>query len=206
MMRMALATGRIRAETTPPSLSRYDQMLTHATLTPGCSNFEVAWSTGQVDYPSGELVWYDIDQPANPYVEGYFPGTDGRETEGINTRERRERAPDDPKIWYLSEVPGQALAKDTPFSGIDLWPGRGNLKESQSEDLYYSTFGYFVPKVREGGSKQGNQPPTVREDRSEAWPWPTMIRIRITLHDQRGRIPGGRSFEYIFKLPRPAQG
>ena len=194
-IRMALGTGRMRVETTPPSQSRYDQMLTHATLTPGCSNFEVAWSTGEVDYPSGEVVWYDIDQPANPYVEGFIPGSDGTEQE--SRRERRERAPSDPNIWYSSEIPPAAITGRSPFGG-PLWPGTGDLLEDQAEDLYYATFGYFVPKVREGRNRQSLQK---REDRSQAWPWPKMIRIRVTLHDQRGRVAGGRSFEYVFNVP-----
>jgi type II secretory pathway pseudopilin PulG len=196
--RMAMATGRIRAETTPPSLSRYDQMLSHATLTPGCSNFEVAWSTGEVDFPSGDIVWYDINQPANPYV-----GVNGQ-----SNRERRERAPADPRIWYLSELPRQALTGGSPFGG-PLWPGRGNLKETQDDDLYYALFGYFVPKVRDGGVKQrqGNDTQlNEREDRSEAWPWPKMIRVRVTLHDPSGEIPGGRTFEYVFDIPQPTRG
>lgn len=199
-IRMALGTGRMRVETTPPSQSRYDQMLTHATLTPGCSNFEVAWSTGEVDYPSGEVVWFDIDQPANPYVEGFIPGSDGTEPE--SRRERRERAPSDPNIWYLSEIPPAAITGDSPFSS-PLWPGTGDLLESQAEDLYYATFGYFVPKVRDGGKDQSLQK---REDRSQAWPWPKMIRIRVTLHDQRGRVAGGRSFEYVFDVPQAPAG
>jgi len=67
-LRLAMTSGRIRGETVPPSTSRLDQMLTQATAFPSCSNFEIAWSTGQVEYPSGDIMWYDIDQPANPYI------------------------------------------------------------------------------------------------------------------------------------------
>ncbi len=195
-LRMATATGRIRAESTPPSLSRYDQMLTHATLTPGCSNFEVAWSTGVVEFPTGNIVWYDIDTPANPYVG----------VAGQSSKKRHDHSPTDPRAWYLSELSPPALSGDQPF-GNPLWKGKKRLEEEPYEDLYYAMFGYFVPKIRDGGLKAGSGSDlNQREDRSEAWPWPKMLRIRMTLHDQQGEINGGRTFEFIVSLPEPDRG
>jgi len=203
-MRMGLATGRLRAETAPPNLTRFNQMLTHSTLTPGCSNLEIAWSTGEVDFPSGDIVWYDINQPANPYVAAIDPRTGEMQRGG--TRERFERAPSDPRIWYLSELPWQALTGTNPFPSQGLWPGKGMLRPAQAANTYFGLFGYFVPKVREGGDKRFDTTLNEREDRSDAWPWPKMLRIRVTLHDRTGAISGGRTFEFIFDLPTPRRG
>lgn len=166
--RMVTALGRMRAETTLPTLSRQDQMLTQASLGVGVTNFEVAWSTGEISYPEGEIVWYDIENPANPYFQNRLLGVD--------LEEARRNAPADPRTWYLSEVTNQQL------------PAGGAFQELQRSDLYYATFGYFVPKAGDS-------------ERAEAWPWPTMIRVRMTLHDQNNRLPEGRTFEFVFNLP-----
>ncbi len=169
--RMMYSTGRIRVESAVPSTSRSDQMLTHATLMQGCSNFEVAWSTGQVNYPEGELVWYDITNPANPYA--FHPGKTNQDV--------AEQTPADARTWFMTE----ALP---PSSGIsDSFTTVPNV-EAQNDDLYYAVFGAFVPRDND-------------ESRSAAWPWPKLIRIRATLHDPQGRIQGGRQFEFVFNLP-----
>ncbi len=181
-LRLAMTSGRIRGESVPPSTSRLDQMLTHATAFPSCSNFEIAWSTGQVEYPSGDIMWYDIDQPANPYI----PVT------GQSSQERRERAPDNPLIWYMSELSPQMLVSNM------VWPQNGPVAEDTRQDLYYGLFGYFTPRLRDGFT---DVPDEDREDRTQAWPWPKMLRVRATIHDRSGHLPAGRTFEYIFTLP-----
>ncbi len=169
--RMMYSTGRIRVETAVPSPDRQDQMLTHATLLQGCSNFEVAWSTGQVDYPEGDLVWYDINNPANPYA--FHPGKTNRDVD--------EQTPADARVWFLTEVL-------PPSSGIvDSFTTVPNV-EPASNDEYYAVFGGFVPRDNDN-------------TRSQAWPWPRMIRVRATLNDPQGHIQGGRRFEFIFNLP-----
>lgn len=169
--RMMYSTGRIRVETAVPSTDRQDQMLTHATLLAGCSNFEIAWSTGQINYPEGDLVWYDINNPANPYA--FHPGKTNRDVE--------EQTPSDARVWFLTE----ALP---PSSGIvDSFTTVPNV-EPQSNDEYYAVFGGFVPRDND-------------DTRSQAWPWPKMIRVRATLRDPRGHVQGGRQFEFIFNLP-----
>ncbi|GEM_PF-6470547 len=169
--RMMYSTGRIRVETAVPSTARQDQMLTHASLLEGCSNFEVAWSTGQINYPEGELVWYDINNPANPYA--FHPGKTGRDVD--------EQTPPDARTWFMTEVL-------PPSSGItDSFTTVPNV-EPQNDDLYYAVFGAFIPRDND-------------DTRSQAWPWPKMIRVRATLHDPQGRIKGGREFEFIFNLP-----
>ncbi|MFW5653553.1 MAG: hypothetical protein ACOC0P_05865, partial [Planctomycetota bacterium] len=172
--RMMMTTGRIRVESGVPSSRRFDQMLTHATLVSGCSDFQVAWSTGEIDPRTGNVVWYDIDNSANPNPA--IP-----RDSGLSRREIIDRSPANPTIWWLSEVTPYEMPNDAPLRF--QWP----------EDLYYATFGYFQPKRR-------TQLDEV-EDRSDPWPWPTMLRFRITLHDDNSRIPGGRSFEFVVDLP-----
>lgn len=169
--RMMYSTGRIRIETALPSTERLRQMLTHATLLEGCSNFEVAWSNGEVNYPEGDLVWYDINNPANPYAR--HPN--------LTNQDVYEQTPDDARTWYLTEVL-------PPSSGLsDAFTTIPNV-EPQNNDLYYAVFGAFVPRDNDAS-------------RGEAWPWPKLIRVRLTLHDAQGRIGGGREFEFIFNLP-----
>jgi len=177
--RMRLARGRIRLETAVPSPYRYDQMLTHASLLPGCSDFRVQWSTGKIDPMSGNVVWYDIDNPANPYIDV---------DDGKSVSERRREAPDDPTIWFLSELPDYYWS--TPEYKTE-WEQEGSFREDQAEDLYYATFGYFVPM-----EKEVDEP----DDRSELWPWPTMIRITVTLHDDRGILTNGRTYQFEIPL------
>lgn len=172
--RMMMIPGRIRVETGTPSPRRFDQMLTHATLMSGCSDFQVAWSTGEIDPETGNVVWYDINYPANPNPN--IP----RER-GLTRGDVLRRAPSDPTIWYISEITPYDMPTDRPVA------------EAQSPDLYYATFGYFLPKRRTGVDEL--------ESRSEKWPWPSMLRFRITLHDENNRIAGGRSFEFVVALP-----
>ncbi len=174
--RMMYSTGRIRVETALPSTERLRQMLTHATLLQGCSSFEVAWSTGQVNYPEGDLIWYDINNPANPYAA--HPG--------MTRQDLVDQTPLNPKTWYLTEVL-------PPSSGISDSFTTVPAVEPQNNDLYYAVFGAFVPRDQNAS-------------RAEAWPWPKLIRIRMRLHDARGHIGGGREFEFIFNLPESADG
>lgn len=169
--RMMYSTGRIRVETALPSTERSRQMLTHATLLQGCSNFEVAWSVGEVNYPEGDLVWYDINNPANPYARH----------SGLSIQDIFEQTPDDAKAWYLAEVLPSSSGISDAFTTIP------NV-EPQNNDLYYAVFGAFVPRDNDAS-------------RGEAWPWPKLVRVRLTLHDAQGRIGGGREFEFIFNLP-----
>lgn len=171
-LRMMFATGRMRVETAAISTDREDQMLTHATMIPGCTDFQVAWSTGQVDPSDASVVWYDIENPANPY---YHTGI-----RDMSTKDAFDQAPAKPKIWYLSEMTRYQL------------PG-GALYEDQGDDLYYATFGNFVPKEITGTDPDG--------DRSEKWPWPTMLRIRARIYDHNANLPEGRQFEFIISLP-----
>lgn len=171
-LRMVNAFGRIRVEPSPPATSIREQMLTHATLASACSNFEVAWSTGEAAFPSADLVWYDVDNSADPSHHG--------------RNDPNWVAPSDPKIWQLSEY--HPLGRDRNASDT-----RGDVPstffgESTAEDVYYATFGYFVPKKAD-------------TDRNDAWPWPKLIRVRMTLHDRNDRIQGGRTFEFIFRVP-----
>ncbi len=177
VLRMIALTGRVRVEPSAPSVLRDDQMLTHATLAVGCSNFEVAWSTGEVTYPDGELVWYDINNPADP--------------DAVRFDIDLYTEPADPLIYQLSEY----------YS--NLLPSSGALAEPQRDDLYYATFGYFVPQKIVGPQLQNSFGEI--DDRSLDWPWPKMLRIRMTLHDQTNRVKGGRVFEFIMNLPAPTQ-
>lgn len=165
--RMRMACGRMRVETYAPSTDRVDQMLTQASFIPGCSEFKVQWSSGDVDAGTGEMLWFDIEHPANPNVTGDL-----------------DRSPIDPTIWFLSEL--------TPYGTNPAYDREWKLdqpySELQAQDLYYATFGNFIPK--EGDA-----------DRSDAWPWPALIRIQVRLHDHRGVLTGGRTFEYQFALP-----
>ncbi|NOG53839.1 MAG: hypothetical protein HND57_05840 [Planctomycetes bacterium] len=168
--RMRMACTRIHVETAAPSNFRVDQMLTHATFVPGCSEFKVQWSSGDVNTATGEVLWFDIEQPASPYV----------------TRDQ-DRVPNDPRIWYLSELPA---AGTNPYYDGE-WRLDQPYIEAQAPDLYYATFGNFIPK-------EGDV------DRADAWPWPDLIRIQVRLHDHRGVLTGGRTFEYQFALPENA--
>jgi len=129
-----------------------------------------------VNYPEGDLIWYDINNPANPYA---------RHT-GLSNQDIAEQTPTNPKAWYLTEVL-------SPSSGIsDSFTTIPNV-EPQNADLYYAVFGAFVPRDN-------------NVSRAEAWPWPKLIRVRLTLHDALGRIGGGREFEFIFNLPESPDG
>ena len=68
-----------------------------------------------------------------------------------------------------------------------------NTAAERQQDEYLALWGFRVPT--EPGSATG--PGRYRD---EAWPKPTLLRFRFTLHDRQFRLDGGREYEFIVRV------
>jgi hypothetical protein len=167
------------------SWRRTDQtMLCASNFVPGCTEFIVEWSFGNVfppDYTDtakrGQLIWHGLsrtvsgDVVAKPYLPQGIPNNEAAATGVAVTAE--------------GSVPGTRFVFAIPNEHIHYLPPGMGLNQSST---LYSCFGYLDPVY---------STPSVSVDS----PWPTMIRITMSLTDPAS--PGAeRTFEFVFEVPR----
>lgn len=172
----------------------------------------------------GDLIWFDISPARPPAAPGNpFPAFNSLRHTFANWRafEIDEGRPQtDSDFWYTdqrprSEVPGGVMALPDE-SG--LW-GTGNLllhaQNHRPETLPPGVYSTAIT----GGERDASDPvgnagrepnellaiwgfrlPTADGGYGAPWPKPAYIRVRVTLHDSQFRIPGGKSYEFVFSL------
>ncbi len=191
----------------------------HAAFAPRCSRFEVAWSDGSVvvdpngvdlngdgqpDLRAGELVWFDYTPVLRPnglpmtfagrtmrrsYFDLYFVlGANG----GVAFRSG------DP--GFEPTAPEIMPDRTSGSSGQSLL-----LQSNQTNPIfpmayYRSVTGGAPDPEHEAFAIWGFREPTGDGNWGRAWPKPRFIRVRATLHDAQFRLPGGKTFEWVFEI------
>ncbi len=199
-------------------------MDTRSTIGSRCSNFEVAWSDGttwlemepynkdrkdlngdgvpEPRFDQGDLVWFDMN----------FFRTDGQDgTTSVRERLRGDTrgglyppvAPEEiTEYWSRSDTnlnrvalrfPVQVGAYDTTDKGIEA---QINAVAPEPEDEYLAIWGYRVATA----TPNPTTPTEFLPGYGGPWHKPTLIRVRMTLHDSQFRIEGGREYEFIFAI------
>lgn len=168
----------------------------HAVLAARCSNFEIAWSDGSTtwnidtpldtdgdgepDLARGDLVWFDMDFMRNA------PGAGNDLSDG---RENLYPRPTLTTPSLLVEIPpGERTLLNPPFPNAPVYDIIDTRAAENSDHEYLAIWPFRTPL--EGGAL-----PTVGGQ-----PKPRLIRVRITLHDAQFRIPGGRRYEFVYRI------
>lgn len=186
-----------RAERKAPSANRIDQALTNHVIGSACSSFAIDWtyddgvgrvtdSSGNViTSPGGTVLWgvqinRDIEQPwfGLPDVPGAVRGV--------------QRLFD----WASASAGSMPPIEATNIETFTAAPPAG-VRD------YWATFGY-------------NQTQPLDPTTGEPWlattpvanaytPFPSAIRVTMTLHDPEGKLEGGREVQFVIRLPRRNQ-
>ncbi len=165
------------------SWRRTDQtMLCASNFVPGCTEFIVEWSFGNVfppDYTDttkrGQLIWHGLTRNANgetlakPYL-----------AQGTSINEANAQRVGLTNAWV---PPGSANA--VPNELIHFLPPGLGLNQNST---LYSCFGYLDPLY--SSSTAGFD-----------WVWPKLIRITMSLTDPLDPGPE-QTFEFTFKVPQ----
>jgi len=194
-----------RAERKAPSMHRVDQALTNHVISGGCSSFIVDWTyadgTGAVLDAQGNVV---DPTPALP--------NSGDELLGVGIPPGTEQP------WFgmpnLNNFPANVGYPDPQRGTMPYfnWPGVNqaatffpyHIDDVPVETpagsgvyVYEAFFGYNQSEPRDA---TGALWPLVSP--KSYTPWPTALRITMTLHDPEGRLENGREVQFVIDLPR----
>lgn len=168
-----------RAERKAPSMHRIDQALTNNVISTACSSFIVDWTyqngVGFVDnLKPGVQISTDVEHP------WFGIGDVGR---GVK-----------PLMDHVTGGGSLTIPNPTP-----LVPASIESTASPAPDVftYDAIFGYNqnVPLNSAGNPWPAGAPTAYT-------PFPTAIRITMTLHDPEGKLEGGRQFQFVIDLPK----
>ncbi len=203
--------GYVRSEKRAPSMDRQDVMLTTPTLASNCSSFMVDWtwapgvgatlvSTDPVAVyapgftPSGlfPTPWFGFPDPMIPLLE---------EKRGVTTLTDYERD-------YVSG--GVSLFVHTPILppkiegdfGPGVTPVAWPFGTGVPIAVYTAVFGFNGDKAYFESLESGPSQSPVLTRRSDFTPWPTAIRVTMTLNDPEKRLEQGKTVQLVIELPQ----
>ncbi|MHC4383478.1 MAG: hypothetical protein ACYS0J_11665 [Planctomycetota bacterium] len=209
-----------RAERVAPGMLRVDQALTNHVIGTACSSFRIDWTwaprTGEVRDPDGNIVI----APGPNLVDDGNTGDDIPLTgllvddDRYNTPAHREQP------WFGMEEPQRGVY----FYGTDerpWWYWAETIDANNIENVVYPSSGSIGPDeplvvseaifgYNRGAAlnADGNPDPVIYSTndpdctRVGYTPWPSALRITLTLHDQRQRFSEGREVQFVVDLPR----
>ncbi len=180
-----------RAERHAPSMSRVDQALTNHTLASACSSFTVDWTYGP-GAGFGNALYPGVQ--VDPRAEQPWFGIDPDNSRGVRTFEN----------YVTVELGGANGALPVFPDNIErlspeLSDAGGEIANYSTTDVvvYEAIFGYNQARpLDQNGLPWGADAP------SAYTPFPTAIRVTMTLHDPAGKLATGRVVQMVFDLPR----
>lgn len=189
-----------RAEREAPGVHRVDQALTNTVLGSACSSIRIEWTwadgTGTARDVLGDVVpegqGFDLHFALDPGTVAEQPWFGLRDDDrGVAPYANTDYAG---ALGYVfadtvkpvGEMPN-AIERQWSFDGIAV---------------YEAIFGYnqdrpFGPYHADGA--------TAFVD-SDFTPWPTAIRVTLTLHDVDTKLEGGRDVQFVIELPQHRPG
>ena len=214
---------RPRVERTAPSMSSVDQALTNHALGTSCSSFSVEWTYGEgagggwVESPvagQDDQYWYGVNYSAddslldgtgNPWLGQRWFGLRDIERGVMPYAEFYANYPPDlqntPTPVSMSSQPTAAAYAVDPYAIDQEFPTFGG--QSAYEE-YWATFGYNRDRPALPLTEQGNEL-VFERDRSFT-PWPSALRITMTINDPQGRLEQGQVYQFVVEIPEQARG
>jgi len=211
-----------RAERYPPSMHRVDQALTNHILSSACSSIQIDWTwedgTGEVrddmgvplvpglqletdpDLAAGsqsnEHPWFGMPYPALLLadIDNIRPDYE-RGVGAYGDMEYRDVPDDQGNINYIWAETIPPIADTNYLNNVERVytpPGSGIA-------IYEAIFGYNqdTPLQTDPADPDYGNP-----DLDMGYtPWPSAVRITLTLHDARGKLEAGREVQFVVRLP-----
>ncbi len=199
--------GYVRSEKRSPSMHRLDVMLTSPTLASNCSSFMVDWTwanaTGRtyLATPGGTVLVPGftpsslLPTPWWGFPDAHAPATQAESRRGVmSLTEYRDNfvSGGNPLYVHLPILP-EAIEG---FPMLFPEPVSQPLGASVPVKVYTAAFGFNADTpfyTNLAGVPIANQDYT---------PWPTALRITMTLHDPEKRLEQGRTVQLIIELPQ----
>jgi type II secretory pathway pseudopilin PulG len=209
-----------RAERIAPGMLRVDQALTNHVIGTAVSSFRIDWTwaprTGELRDPDGNIMI----APGPDLIDDGGGGDDIWLTgllvddDRLNTPAYREQP------WFGMEEPQRGVyfygtdvqpwwywAETVDANNVEevVYPPTGNFGPDEPLVVYEAAFGYNRGVAL---NADGNPDPVINITgdpdctRTGYTPWPSAVRITLTLHDQRQRFSEGREIQFVVDLPR----
>lgn len=200
--------GYPRSEKRAPSMHRLDVMLTMPTLASNCSSFMVDWTwegnTGRTyaTTPGGTLVFQGFTPPPSMptqwfgFPDSQIPPTQTDSMRGVTTlTEFRDN---------FVDGSGNSAFVSLPIlpEAIEGVPATGSIPVSRPFGLAVPIAVYNAVFAFNGDSAIYTNLAGVPIAAQDFTPWPTALRITMTLHDSGKRLEQGRTVQLILELPK----
>jgi hypothetical protein len=212
-----------RAERIAPGMNRVDQALTNHVIGNACSSFRIDWTWGP---GTGELRDGDGNFVKAPWLDPDDTGDDVLLT-GVRINADQSVPAYREQPWFGLEDPDRGVYMYGTGAFTDLEPDLypwwswaptiapdnverivyppGNVAPDEPLVVYEAIFGYNRgAALNDDGNPDfviyfTNDPDCSRVGYT---PWPSAIRITMTLHDQQQRFGEGREIQFVVDLPR----
>ena len=185
-----------RIEREAPSMHRVDQALTNNVLGNACSSFIVDWTwadgVGRIKDLSGNIVHWGVRQVSS-HEQAWF-GLDPDSTRGVGTFTQ---------YVQLTGIPDPETITDEVIEPSMPTPTTSDIRTDPSILVYEAIFGFNrdTPLDPATGLPWGALTGVPTETAAYT-PWPTSIRITMTLHDADLRLQSGREIQFVINLPQ----
>ncbi len=170
-----------RAERVAPGMHRVDQALTNNALAGACSSFIIDWT-----YADG-VGNVDLDDDGIPEFAGALVDPAGEQP------------------WFGLRDPQRGVDTFRSWQGP---PSNSTIFADNIEPPSFSTSGIDVYEAIFGYNQDSPLDPNTALPWDTAatgvayTPWPSAIRITMTLHDTATRLEAGREIQFVINLPR----
>ncbi|MDY7107737.1 MAG: prepilin-type N-terminal cleavage/methylation domain-containing protein [Planctomycetota bacterium] len=213
-----------RAERYPPSMHRVDQALSNHVLGSACSSIAIDWTwedgRGEVRDAMGNIAQDPSDQP----LFGVRLETELTGLPGSQTREQPWFGMPDPDLFLGSgEIApdynrGVGAYGDPDYRELDDGSGFFNYNWANTipiidppnseghlnniERVYSPLAGVVVYEAIFGYNQDQPLDETGFPNLDVGYtPWPSAVRVTLTLHDPDGRLENGREVQFVINLP-----
>jgi prepilin-type N-terminal cleavage/methylation domain-containing protein len=138
-----------------------------------------------IEWPEG--MW--TPNPS-PFADKSVQDENGRPTNPEINWRRQEAGSLNRLFGANASLPGQAVYNGDMTGGAPSWIDTPDTFE-------HLVIFPFRDSVRDNSDEGGVG---FIEGRTDEWPKPSFIRVRLTLHDSQNRIDGGKQYEFIFPI------
>lgn len=203
--------GYVRSEKRAPSMDRQDVMLTTSTLASNCSTFMVDWTwargVGSTVVPTAPVQTMLLGfTPSGLFPTPWFGFPDQLvanvdEQRGVTTLIDYQRDYVSGGNSLFVQAPIVPAAIEGSF-GSGVTPVARPFGAGVPISVYTAVFGFNGDKAYfQSFATSGSQfAPFVT--RSDFTPWPTAIRITMTLNDPQKKLEQGKTVQLVIELPQ----